>query len=96
MVFLFIHYLITRYDDLSLRFNCSGIGGYLGTSFIIHFCYADDLCHSSLSLSGMQNLRIICEEYAATPTLFYSSSSSSSNSSLLSIRLALPLAVLVI
>ena len=31
-------------DDLSVKLNCSGIGGYIGTSFINDLCYADDLC----------------------------------------------------
>ena len=31
-------------DDLSMHLNSSGIGGYLGTAFINHLCYADDLC----------------------------------------------------
>ena len=39
-------------DDLSLKLNCSGVGGYIGTSFINHLCYADDLCLISLSSSG--------------------------------------------
>ena len=53
-------------DDLSLMLNCSGIGGYIGTSFINHLCYADDLCLVSLSSSGMQHLLNICNEYATT------------------------------
>ena len=36
-------------DDLSLMPNYSGIEGYLGTSFVNHLCYADDLCLISLS-----------------------------------------------
>ena len=43
-------------DDLSMHLNSSGIGGYLGTAFINHLCYADDLCLISLSSSGMQQL----------------------------------------
>ena len=42
--------------DLSMHLNSSGIGGYLGTAFINHLCYADDLCLISLSSSGMQQL----------------------------------------
>ena len=45
--------------------NSSGIGGYLGTAFINHLCYADDLCLISLSYSGMQQLLHICNKYAA-------------------------------
>ena len=30
-------------DDLSVKLNCSVIGGDIGTSFINHLCYADDL-----------------------------------------------------
>ena len=46
-------------DDLSLKLNCTGIGGYIGTSFMKHLCYADDLCLISLSSSGMQHFLII-------------------------------------
>ena len=31
-------------DDLSVKLNCFGIGGYIGISFINYFCYDDDLC----------------------------------------------------
>ena len=62
-------------DDLSLKLNCSGIGGYIGTSFINHLCYADDLCLISLSSSGMQHLLNICKEYAFTHKLLYNGSS---------------------
>ena len=53
-------------DDLSLKLNCSGIGGYIGISYINHLCYANDLCLISLSSSGMQQLLNICNEYATT------------------------------
>ena len=58
-------------DDLSLKLNCSGIDGYIGTSFINHLCYADELCLISLSSSGMQHLLNICKEYAFTHKLLY-------------------------
>ena len=58
-------------DALSLMLNCSGIGGYIGTSFINHLCYADDLCLISLSSSGMQYLLNICNEYGTTHKLLY-------------------------
>ena len=48
-------------DDLSVELNCSGIGGNIGTSFINHLCYANDLCLISLSSSGMQHLLNICK-----------------------------------
>ena len=63
-------------DDLSLMLNCSGIGGYIGTSFINHLCYADDLCLISLSSSGMQHLLNIYNEYATTQKLLYNGSKS--------------------
>ena len=63
-------------DDLSLKLNCSGIGRYIGTSFINNLCYADDLCLISLSSSGMQHLLNICKEYAFTPKLLYNGSKS--------------------
>ena len=50
-------------DDLSLKLNCSGIGGIHRNFFINHLCYADDLCLISLSSSGMQHLLNICKEY---------------------------------
>ena len=36
-------------DDLSVALNNSGIGGYLGDTFLNHLCYADDICLISLS-----------------------------------------------
>ena len=62
-------------DDLSMHLNSSGIGGYLGTAFINHLCYAD-LCLISLSSSGMQQLLHICNEYAAEHQLIYNGSKS--------------------
>ena len=59
-------------DDL----NSSGIGGYLGTEFINHLCYADDLCLISLSSSRMQQLVHICNKYAADHQLLYNGSKS--------------------
>ena len=45
-------------DDLGVhvKLSCSVIGGYIGSSFINHLCYVDDLCLISLSSSGMQHL----------------------------------------
>ena len=63
-------------DDLSLMLNCYGIGGYIGTFFINHLCYPDDLCLISLSSSGMQHLLNICNEYATTQKLLYNRSKS--------------------
>ena len=63
-------------DDLSLMLNCSGIGGYIGTSFINHVCNTDDLYLISLSSSGMQHLLNICNEYATTRKLLYNGSKS--------------------
>ena len=62
--------------DLNMHVNSSGIGGYLGTAFINHLCYADDLCLSSLSSSGMQQLLHICNTYAAEHQLLYNGSKS--------------------
>ena len=63
-------------DDLNLKLNCSGNGGYTRTSFINHLCYADDLCLISLSSSSMQHLLNICKEYAFTHKLLYNRSKS--------------------
>ena len=62
--------------NVSLKFNCSGIGGYIGISFINHLCYAYDLCLISLSSSGMQHLLNICKEYASTHNFLYNGSKS--------------------
>ena len=62
--------------DLNLKLNCSGIGGYIGTSFIDHLYYADDLCLISLSSSGMQHLLNNCNKYAPTHKLLYNGSKS--------------------
>ena len=56
--------------------NCSGVEGHIGTSFINHVCYADDLCLISLSSSGMQHLLNICNEYATTHKILYNGSKS--------------------
>ena len=63
-------------DDLSMYLNSSGIGGYLGTAFTNHLCYADDLCLISLSFSAMQQLLHICNTYAAEHQLLYNGSKS--------------------
>ena len=63
-------------DDLSMHLNSSGIGAYLGTAFINHLCYADDLCRISLSSSGMQQLLHICNKYAAEHQLLCNGSKS--------------------
>ena len=66
-------------DDLSMHLNSSGIGGgggYLGTAFINHLCYADDLCLISLSSSGMQQLLHTCNAYAAEHQLLHNGSKS--------------------
>ena len=63
-------------DDLSMHLNSSGLGGYLGTAFINHLCYAYDLCLISLSSSGMQQLLHICNTYAAEHQLLYNGSKS--------------------
>ena len=44
--------------------NSSGIGGYLGTTFENHLCYADGLCLISLSSNGMQQILHICNNYS--------------------------------
>ena len=59
------NYFNTYKDDLSMHLNSSGIGDYLGTAFINHLYYADDLCLINLSSSGMQQLLHICNGYAA-------------------------------
>ena len=57
---IIFHILFNIYmDDLSMHLNSSGIGGYLGTAFINYLCYADDLCHFSLSSGGMSMPRNI-------------------------------------
>ena len=56
--------------------NYSGIGGYIGTFFINHLCYADDLCIISLSSSGMQHLLNICNEHTITHKQLYNGSKS--------------------
>ena len=57
-----------------MHLNSSGIEGYLGTAFINHLCYADDLCLISLSSSRMQQLLHISNEYAAEHQLIYNGS----------------------
>ena len=63
-------------NNLSVKFNCSGIGGYIETFFINNLCYADDLFLISLFSSGMQHLLNICKEYASTHKLLYNDSKS--------------------
>ena len=59
-----------------MHLNSSGIGGSLGTAFINHLCYADDLCLISLSSSGMQQLLHACNKLAAEHQLLYNGSKS--------------------
>ena len=44
--------------------NSLGIRSYIGTAFVNHLCYTDQLCFISLSSSGMQQLLRICNMYA--------------------------------
>ena len=60
-------------DDLSVKLNCSGIGGYIGTSFDNHLICT---CLISLSSSGMRHLLNICKEYASTHKLINNGSKS--------------------
>ena len=53
-------------DDLRLLLNCSGIEGYIETSFNNHLCYGDDLCLISLSSSVMPHLINICDNSRLT------------------------------
>ena len=69
--------LFTMYmDDLRETLNNSGIGGYLGDTFLNHLCYADDLCLISLSSTGMQQLLNICQTYATNHQLLYNGAKS--------------------
>ena len=58
-------------DDLSIKLNQSGIGGYIGGHLINHLCYADDLCLISLSSAGIQKLLDMCSTYAIQHLLTY-------------------------
>ena len=64
------------FNDLSTALNSSGIGGYLGPTFLDHLCYADDLYIITLSSSGMQQLLNICQSYAIKQQLLYNGSKS--------------------
>ena len=46
-------------DDLSVALNNSGIEGYLGDAFLNHLCYADDICHISLSSDNVVRYYIV-------------------------------------
>ena len=50
-------------NDLSIRLSEIGIGGSIGSKFVNHMIYADDLSVISLSSSGLQSLLNICTEY---------------------------------
>ena len=63
-------------DDLSTTLNSSGIGGYLGPTFLNHLCYPDDLCIITLSSIGMQQLLNICQSSAIKQQLLYNGSKS--------------------
>ena len=43
-------------DGLSVLLKSSNIGGQIEHTFLIHLCYADDLCLISLSSASMQKL----------------------------------------
>ena len=61
-------------DDLRLLLKCSGIEGYIGTSFNNYLCYGDDLYLISLSSSVMPHLINICNQYSSTHKLLYNGS----------------------
>ena len=46
-------------DDLSVALNNSGIGGYLGDTFLNHLCYADDICLISFSSDNVVRYYIV-------------------------------------
>ena len=46
-------------DDLSVALNNSGIGGYLGDTFLNYLCYADDICLISLSSDNVVRYHIV-------------------------------------
>ena len=50
-------------DNLSVAFNNSGIGGYLGDAFLNHLCYADDICLISLSSDNVVRYYIVYSMY---------------------------------
>ena len=51
-------------DDLSVSLNSCNIGRRIENIFLNHLCYADDLCLTSLSSTGMQKLLGIWSKYA--------------------------------
>ena len=54
---------------INMYLNSSDIGCCLGTAFINHLCYAEDLCLISLSSSGMQQLLHIAISMHGTSTV---------------------------
>ena len=50
-------------NALSIRLTNFDIGGTLGSKFVNHIIYADDLCIVSLSSSGLQTLLKMCTDY---------------------------------
>ena len=57
-------------DHLS-DLNASNSGGDIGDKLVDHLCYADDICLTSLSSVGMQQLWHICDIYANKHDLLY-------------------------
>ena len=56
-------------NNLSVSLNSSNIGGRIGSIFLNHLCYADDMCLISLASAGMQKLLGICSKYATDHSL---------------------------
>ena len=62
-------------NNLSVSFNHSGIGGFLG-NLINHLCYADYLCLIALSSSGMSCFLDIYDKYPTGHQLTYNATKS--------------------
>ena len=63
-------------DGLSVLLNSSNIERQIGHTFLIHLCYADDLCLISLSSADMQKLLNLCSKYAVDHSLTYNAKKS--------------------
>jgi len=51
-------------DDLLIKLSCSGVGCYIGLSFVGALAYADDIVLIAPTPSAMRKLLTICDDYA--------------------------------
>ena len=58
-------------DDLSIKLNSIKAGCYIGNTLMNHLIFADDLCCFCPSVSGLQRIIDVCQDYALTHDILF-------------------------